>query len=62
VRYNLLAYHLPASNGVCKVTLKFCEPHYDATGVRVFDVKLRYKDGATVGPFSAPAHWVIEGV
>ena len=32
VRYNLSAYHLPASNGVCKVTLKFCEPHYDGRG------------------------------
>ena len=41
VRYNLSAYHLPASNGACKVTLKFCEPHYDAAGKRVFDVKLQ---------------------
>ena len=41
VRYNLSAYHLPASNGLCKVTLKFCEPHYDGAGVRVFDVKLQ---------------------
>jgi len=41
VRYNLSAYHLPASNGNCKVTLKFCEPHYSAAGVRVFDVKLQ---------------------
>ncbi len=41
VRYNLSAYHLPASNGLCKVTLKFCEPHYNAAGVRVFDVKLQ---------------------
>ena len=41
VRYNLSAYHLPATNGLCKVTLKFCEPHYDAAGVRVFDVKLQ---------------------
>jgi hypothetical protein len=41
VRYNLSAYHLPATNGPCKVTLKFCEPHYDAAGVRVFDVKLQ---------------------
>ena len=41
VRYNLSAYHLPASNGLCKVTLKFCEPHYDAAGIRVFDVKLQ---------------------
>jgi hypothetical protein len=41
VRYNLSAYHLPASNGLCKVTLKFCEPHYNAAGIRVFDVKLQ---------------------
>jgi hypothetical protein len=41
VRYNLSAYHLPATNGPCKVTLKFCEPHYNASGVRVFDVKLQ---------------------
>jgi hypothetical protein len=41
VRYNLTAYHLPATNGLCKVTLKFCEPHYAAAGVRVFDVKLQ---------------------
>ena len=41
VRYNLSAYHLPATNGPCTVTLKFCEPHYDAAGLRVFDVKLQ---------------------
>jgi hypothetical protein len=41
VRYNLSAYHLPASNGLCKVTLKFCEPHYEAAGKRAFDVKLQ---------------------
>jgi hypothetical protein len=41
VRYNLSAYHLPATNGSCSVTLKFCEPHYNAAGVRVFDVKLQ---------------------
>jgi hypothetical protein len=41
VRYNLSAYHLRASNGLCRVTLKFCEPHYNAPGVRVFDVKLQ---------------------
>jgi hypothetical protein len=41
VRYNLSAYHLPASNGLCTVTLKFSEPHYDSIGVRVFDVKLQ---------------------
>jgi hypothetical protein len=41
VRYNLSAYHLPATNGPCTVTLKFCEPHYDGAGLRVFDVKLQ---------------------
>ncbi len=41
VRYNLLAYRLPATNGPCTVTLKFCEPHYDAAGARVFSVKLQ---------------------
>jgi hypothetical protein len=41
VRYNLAGYHLPATNGPATVTLKFCEPHYDAPGMRVFDVKLQ---------------------
>ena len=41
VRYNLSGYHLPATNGTCTVTLKFCEPHYNAAGVRVFDVKVQ---------------------
>ncbi|HVV74360.1 MAG TPA: malectin domain-containing carbohydrate-binding protein, partial [Verrucomicrobiae bacterium] len=45
VRYNLSGYHLAASNGLCRVTLKFCEPHYNAAGERVFDVQLQ---GATV--------------
>lgn len=41
VRYNLSAYHIPATSGLCTVTLKFCEPHYAAAGLRVFDVKLQ---------------------
>ncbi len=41
VRYNVLAYHLPVTNGPCKVILKFCEPHYKEAGKRVFDVKLQ---------------------
>jgi len=41
VRYNLSAYHLPASNGLCRVTLKFSEPHYDSAGKRAFDVKVQ---------------------
>lgn len=43
VRYNLSAYRLPVANGACKVTLKFCEPHYAETGKRVFDVILQGK-------------------
>jgi Malectin domain len=41
VRYNLSAYHLPATNGPCTVTLKFCEPFYSEPGMRVFGVKLQ---------------------
>jgi len=41
VRYNVSGYLLPASNGTCRVTLKFCEPHYGEAGKRVFDVKLQ---------------------
>jgi hypothetical protein len=43
VRYDMSAYRLAVPNGTCKVTLKFCEPHYDRAGVRVFDVKLQGK-------------------
>ncbi len=43
VRYNLSGYHLPATNGACKVVLKFCELHYTAAGKRVFGVKLQGK-------------------
>jgi len=43
VRYNLAAYRLPAASGPCNVTLKFCEPHYNAAGKRVFSVKLQGK-------------------
>ncbi len=41
VRWNVSAYHLPVPNGAYKVTLKFCEPHYQAAGKRVFGVKLQ---------------------
>jgi hypothetical protein len=41
VRYNLSEYNLPLSNGLYTVTLKFCEPHYDAPGKRVFDVSVQ---------------------
>jgi hypothetical protein len=41
VRYNVSAYRVPASNGVCRVKLKFCEPHYNEAGRRVFDVQVQ---------------------
>jgi hypothetical protein len=41
VRYNLSAYYFPVAARTCKVTLKFCEPHYAAAGKRVFDVQLQ---------------------
>jgi len=43
VRYGMTDYRIPASNGVCTVTLKFCEPYYGATNLRVFDVKVQGK-------------------
>ncbi len=43
VRYDLKGYRIPASNGLCTVTLKFCEPHYNEVGSRAFDVKLQGK-------------------
>lgn len=43
VRYDVSAYHLQIPDGPCNVTLKFCEPHYDEAGKRVFDVKLQGK-------------------
>jgi hypothetical protein len=41
VRYNVTAYRLPAPDGRYAVTLKFCEPHYDAAGRRVFQVHVQ---------------------
>lgn len=41
VRYDVDAYHFDVPNGQYRVTLKFCEPHYDATGKRVFGVKIQ---------------------
>ncbi|MFO1522208.1 MAG: malectin domain-containing carbohydrate-binding protein [Kiritimatiellia bacterium] len=40
VRYNTNGYEIDVPNGVYAVTLKFCEPHYDAAGMRVFGVKV----------------------
>ncbi len=42
-RYNMKGYRLAVPNGTYRVTLKFCEPHFDAKGKRVCDVKLQGK-------------------
>ena len=59
-RYNLKGYRLGVPNGTYRVTLKFCEPHFDAKGKRVCDVKLQGKTVlkqfdifAKVGKFAA---------
>ncbi|MBA7637047.1 hypothetical protein ES703_44679 [subsurface metagenome] len=41
VRWDVKAYRLKVPNGKYKVTLQFCEPHYNAAGKRVFGVKLQ---------------------
>ena len=43
VRYGMNTLHLAVPNGSVTVTLKFCEPHFDATGKRVFGVKIQGK-------------------
>ena len=40
-RYDLGGYRLAVPNGTYRVTLKFCEPHFDAPAKRVFDVRLQ---------------------
>jgi len=59
-RYNLQGYRLAVPNGSYYVTLRFCEPHFDAKDKRVFDVKLQGKTllrqvdvFAKVGKFTA---------
>jgi len=47
VRYNMDGYLLAVPNGIYKVTLRFCEPHWRAPGKRVFGVKIQ---GRTVIP------------
>jgi len=43
VIWDVKAYRLKVPNGPYTVTLKFCEPHYDAASKRVFGVKLQTK-------------------
>ena len=59
-RYNFAGYRLKVPNGKYRVTLKFCEPHFDAAGKRVCYVKLQDKVAlrsfdifAKVGKFAA---------
>ena len=59
-RYNLLGYDLKVPNGAYRVTLKFCEPHFDSAGKRVCNIKLQDKTVldkldifAEVGKFAA---------
>ena len=43
VRYGFPGYQFRVPNGSYTVTLKFCEPAYEAAGRRVFDVLLQYR-------------------
>ena len=59
-RYNFAGYRLKVPNGTYRVTLKFCEPHFDAAGKRIGDFKLQGKTViekldifARVGKFAA---------
>jgi len=62
-RYDMRGYDLNVPNGAYRVTLRFCEPHFDAAGKRVCDVKLQGKTVverldifAAVGKFAALDH------
>ena len=41
VTWNVKAYRLKVPNDSYTVTLKFCEPHYNSSGKRVFGIKLQ---------------------
>jgi len=43
VRYDVKGYHFKVPNGSYKITLKFCEVHYNEKNKRVFSVKLQNK-------------------
>jgi len=43
VIWDVKAYRLKVPNGSYTITLKFCEPHYNEIGKRVFGVKLQNK-------------------
>jgi len=43
VIWDVKAYRLKVPNGSYTITLKFCEPHYNAVGKRIFGVELQSK-------------------
>ncbi|MHC4558318.1 MAG: malectin domain-containing carbohydrate-binding protein, partial [Planctomycetota bacterium] len=43
VIWDVKAYRLKVPNGTCTVTLKFCEPHYNDAGKRIFGIKIQDK-------------------
>lgn len=62
-RYDMRGYDLKVPDGTYRVTLKFCEPHFDAAGQRVCDVAIQDKTVlenldifAKVGKFAAWDH------
>ncbi len=42
-RYDLKGYRLAVPDGTYRVTLKFCEPHFDSKAERICDVRLQGK-------------------
>ena len=59
-RYDMRGYDFKLPNGTYRVTLQFCEPHFDSSGKRVCNVKLQDKTVtekldiyAEVGKFAA---------
>jgi len=59
-RYDMRGYDLSVPSGTYRVTLQFCEPHFDSAGKRVCDVKIQGKTVAEkldifaqVGKFAA---------
>lgn len=59
-RYDMAGYNLKLPNGRYRVTLRFCEPHFDAAGKRIGDFTLQGKTVlagldifARVGKFAA---------
>ncbi|MBN1899999.1 hypothetical protein JW926_01585 [Candidatus Sumerlaeota bacterium] len=43
VRWDVSGYRFQVPNGMCQVTLKFCDPHYSESGKRVFHTLIQGK-------------------